>query len=125
MRSLLKSMKVKKINDIQKYNVDIFAIGSDWVGKFDYINEYCEVVYLERTKGISSTELRAENQGILKLGVFGHGRIASRFVVESKYVSGVNVEGVLGINEDSLKRFASENELKFYETDVDKFLEKS
>lgn len=121
---IIEEYEGQKINDIQKYNVDIFAIGSDWVGKFDYINEYCEVVYLERTKGISSTELRAENQGILKLGVFGHGRIASRFVVESKYVSGVNVEGVLGINEDSLKRFASENELKFYETDVDKFLEK-
>ena len=48
----------QKIDDIQKYDVDIFAIGSDWVGKFDYLNEYCQVVYLPRTEGISSTMLR-------------------------------------------------------------------
>ena len=54
------------------------------MGKFDYLNEYCEVIYLERTKGVSSTQLRAENNGILKLGVIGYGRIANRFIVESK-----------------------------------------
>ena len=48
----------QKIDDIQRYNVDIFAIGSDWEGKFDYLNEYCKVVYLPRTEGISSTQLR-------------------------------------------------------------------
>ena len=36
----------QKLIDIQEYNVDIFAIGSDWRGKFDYLNEYCGVVYL-------------------------------------------------------------------------------
>ena len=41
----------QKITDIQKYEVDIFTIGSDWVDKFDYLSEYCEVVYLERIKG--------------------------------------------------------------------------
>ena len=45
----------QKINDIQKYSIDIFAIGDDWQGKFDYLNAYCEVVYLPRTEGISST----------------------------------------------------------------------
>ena len=48
----------QKIDDIIRYNVDIFAIGSDWVGCFNYLEEYCKVVYLERTKGISSTQLR-------------------------------------------------------------------
>ncbi len=48
----------QKINDIQKYNVDIFAVGSDWEGQFDYLNKFCEVVYLPRTQGISSTFLR-------------------------------------------------------------------
>ena len=48
----------QKIDDIQKYDVDIFAIGSDWVGKFDYLEDYCVVVYLPRTEGISSTQLR-------------------------------------------------------------------
>lgn len=48
----------QKIDDIKKYNVDIFAIGNDWKGKFDYLKEYCEVIYLERTKDISTTQLK-------------------------------------------------------------------
>ncbi|WP_439242073.1 adenylyltransferase/cytidyltransferase family protein [Lonepinella sp. BR2474] len=48
----------QKIVDVQKYNVDIFAIGEDWFGKFDFLKEYCDVVYLERTQGISSTQLK-------------------------------------------------------------------
>lgn len=121
---IIEEYEGQKINDIQKNKVDIFAIGSDWVGKFDYLNEYCEVIYLERTKGVSSTQLRAENNGILKLGIIGYGRIANRFIVESKYVSGVNVEGVYGPNPNSLKKFADKHELAFYETDQDKFLDK-
>jgi choline-phosphate cytidylyltransferase len=121
---IIEEYEGQKINDIQKNKVDIFAIGSDWVGKFDYLNEYCEVIYLERTKGVSSTQLRAENNGILKLGVIGYGRIANRFIVESKYVSGVNVEGVYGPNPDSLKKFADKHELAFFETELDKFLDK-
>ena len=49
----------QKISDIQKYDVDIFTVGSDWVGKFDYLSDYCQVVYLPRTRGVSSTGLRA------------------------------------------------------------------
>ena len=45
----------QKYSDIKKYNVDIFTVGSDWVGTFDYLKDICEVVYLERTKDISST----------------------------------------------------------------------
>lgn len=48
----------QKILDVQKYDVDIFAIGDDWKGKFDFLGEYCEVVYLARTKNISTTELK-------------------------------------------------------------------
>ena len=48
----------QKIDDIKKYGVDIFTVGSDWKGYFDYLNEYCHVVYLERTKGISSTQIK-------------------------------------------------------------------
>ena len=54
-------MRGKKIEDIQKYGVDIFAIGSDWKGKFDYLNEYCQVIYLERTKGISEHPIERGN----------------------------------------------------------------
>lgn len=49
----------QKISDIQKYKVDIFVIGNDWQGKFDYLKEYCEVIYLERTENISSSSLKA------------------------------------------------------------------
>ena len=52
----------QKISDVQKYNIDVFVIGSDWRGKFDSLKEYCEVVYLERTDGISSTKVRNEIQ---------------------------------------------------------------
>ena len=81
----------QKIDDIQKYGADIFAIGSDWEGKFDYLNEFCEVVYLPRTEGISSTQLRAETQEVVRVGVVGTGRIAQRFVTEARYVNGIEV----------------------------------
>jgi len=55
----------QKIKDIQKYNVDIFAMGDDWMGKFDYLKEYCEVVYLERTKEISTTDIKKSIKRIL------------------------------------------------------------
>ena len=84
----------QKIDDIQKYDVDIFAIGSDWEGKFDYLKEFCEVVYLPRTEGISSTMLREDLQTDIKVGVVGAGRIAERFVPESEYVSYVKVNSV-------------------------------
>ena len=76
----------QKIDDIQKYDVDIFAIGSDWTGKFDYLNEFCQVVYLPRTKGISSTQLRDEMTQIIRVGIIGCGRVANRFPTEASVV---------------------------------------
>ena len=81
----------QKIDDIQKYDVDIFAIGSDWEGKFDYLKEYCQVVYLPRTEGISSTQLREESETVFHVGIIGSGRIAKRFVPESKVVNGIKI----------------------------------
>ncbi|EGR1835810.1 glycerol-3-phosphate cytidylyltransferase [Vibrio cholerae] len=49
----------QKINDIVSYNADIFAIGDDWKGKFDFLSEYCDVVYLERTDNISTTQIKS------------------------------------------------------------------
>lgn len=101
----------QKIDDIQKYEVDIFAIGSDWEGKFDYLNEYCQVVYLPRTEGISSTQLREESQAMYRLGIVGAGRIAKRFVPEAAVVSGVEAAGYYDPNPaaqiDSLQRYDS------------------
>lgn len=53
----------QKIEDVKEYNVDIFVMGDDWKGKFDYLEEYCEVVYLPRTEGISTTQLKQELKG--------------------------------------------------------------
>lgn len=88
----------QKIDDIQKYDVDIFAIGSDWEGKFDYLSEYCQVIYLPRTEGISSTMLRESKDEIYQLGIIGSGRIAKRFMSESKFVSRVEVLSVYNPN---------------------------
>lgn len=80
----------QKIDDILRYNVNIFAIGSDWKGYFDYLNEFCKVVYLERTQGISSTGLRAERRE-LRLGLVGDSRFLNKMENESHYVNGVKV----------------------------------
>ena len=48
----------QKISDIQEHGVDIFLMGNDWVGKFDFLKDYCEVVYLPRTDNISSTQIK-------------------------------------------------------------------
>lgn len=102
----------QKIDDIQKYDVDIFAIGSDWEGKFDYLNEYCKVVYLPRTEGISSTMLREGLQDEVEIGVVGAGRIAQRFVPEASFVSYVNVNGIYDIDDSQAYAFAYKHKLK-------------
>lgn len=81
----------QKIDDIQKYNIDIFAIGSDWEGKFDYLNEFTKVVYLPRTEGISSTMLRTETTTNVRVGIIGCGRVAKRFPAEADVVNGLKV----------------------------------
>lgn len=48
----------QKIDDIKKYKVDIFTIGDDWKGKFDFLKAYCNVIYLSRTKGLSTTKVK-------------------------------------------------------------------
>jgi len=57
----------QKVDDIKKYDVDIFAIGKDWEGKFDFLKDYCEVVYLDRTSGISSTKLKKSLKTLLSI----------------------------------------------------------
>jgi choline-phosphate cytidylyltransferase len=111
----------QKFRDIKKYHIDIFTVGSDWIGQFDYLSDYCKVVYLERTKNISSTMLRTQNQRIQRIGIIGTGRIANRFVPEAKLVSGVSVQGVYNPHRDSAERFARKWELDFYEQIEDFF----
>lgn len=90
----------QKIDDILRYGVDVFAIGSDWIGYFDYLKEYCQVIYLERTPGVSSSELRAEKQ-VLKLGLSGESTFLNKVEAESHFVNGIHVEGLYSIQKSS------------------------
>ena len=83
----------QKIDDICKYGVDIFTVGSDWIGKFDYLNEYCQVIYLPRTEGISSTELRAEERKI-KIGLVGKIKHIKKIAIETNFVNGIQISGI-------------------------------
>lgn len=83
----------QKIDDIRRFGVDIFAIGSDWKGHFEYLKEFCKVVYLDRTQGISSSELRAEKRE-LRIGLVGESGILNKFEKESGFVNGVKIVGV-------------------------------
>lgn len=113
----------QKFRDIKKYNIDIFTVGSDWTGKFDYLKEYCEVIYLDRTKNISSTMLRTQKTSIQRIGIIGTGRIANRFVTEAALVSGVNTQSVYNPHIKSALLFANrwgidayENLTEFYDS---------
>ena len=50
----------QKIKDIQQYQIDILVMGSDWTGKYDYLKDYCDVIYLSRTEYISTTDIKEE-----------------------------------------------------------------
>ncbi len=115
---IIEEYRGQKIDDIQKYGVDIFAIGSDWEGYFDYLKEYCEVVYLPRTQGISSTQLR-EERPMVNIGVIGTGSIARRFVPESKFVNSNAVVTAFNPNKEEGRSFCEEFGLEFSETEAE------
>lgn len=111
----------QKIEDIQKYGVDIFVLGSDWKGHFDYLKEYCEVVYLERTANVSSTIIRKDKFPIVRVGIVGTGRIAPRFVSEAKYVSGIEIECAYNPEKISALQFQQEEGISVYTDDMEEF----
>lgn len=78
----------QKIDDIRRLSVDIFTVGSDWTGYFDYLNEFCKVVYLPRTEGVSSSEIRAEKRKLI-IGTIGDKGLCNKFIREMQYVNGV------------------------------------
>lgn len=113
----------QKIEDIQKYGVDIFTVGSDWIGTFDYLNQFCKVVYLERTPDISSTALRKDKFQIVRLGIVGTGRIAPRFVSEAKFVSGISIVAAYNPEEKSGEKFGKKFQIPYFQKDYRAFLE--
>ncbi|MCL2663447.1 MAG: Gfo/Idh/MocA family oxidoreductase [Oscillospiraceae bacterium] len=114
----------QKNEDIQRYAIDIFTVGSDWHGAFDSLKSLCEVVYIDRTKDVSTTMLREQNQKIIKLGIVGSGRIAHRFMPEAKRISGINIEAVYNPRIQSAKAFGDAYELNTSTDDWELFLNK-
>lgn len=94
---IIEEYEGQKIDDIKRLNVDIFTVGSDWRGKFDYLKAYCRVVYLERTSGVSSTEIRSEQQPVT-LGLVGESPILNKIERESRFVNGLEIGRVFSIN---------------------------
>ena len=107
---VIEEYRGQKIDDIQKYDVDIFAIGSDWEGYFDYLNEFCQVVYLPRTQGISSTQLREERPTV-NIGIIGTGSIASRFVPESENVNNVVISAAYNPDAEECRTFCEKHNI--------------
>lgn len=114
----------QKMEDIQKHNIDIFTVGSDWEGTFDYLNTLCKVIYLERTPDISSTMLRTNQFKIVRVGIVGTGRIASRFMAEEKYVSGMNIIGAFNPKSNSGNAFHRKHNVTVYSQNYNEFLNK-
>ncbi len=112
----------QKIEDIQRYGIDIFTLGSDWVGRFDYLNQYCKVIYLPRTAGISSSDIRNRTQKIVRIGIIGTGRIAPRFLKETSYVSGIEVTEAYNPEEESAESFEQKYQIKTWTDHFDDFL---
>ncbi len=99
---IVEEFEGQKIEDIRKYGVDIFAIGSDWAGKFDYLKEYCEVVYLDRTEGVSSSELRSR-ENTLRMGLAGNSSNVDKVRREASFVDGLIAEEEC--REDSAEKY--------------------
>lgn len=109
----------QKIGDIIKYDIDAFVIGDDWVGKFDHLSRYCEMIYLERTKGISSTQIREESFAQYKIGIVADTPYDNDLIAESELVNGFEVKNVYCEDEavlnDFQKRYNVENACKTYD----------
>ena len=113
----------QKVHDILKYNVDIFTVGSDWVGKFDYLNEYCKVVYLERTEGVSSTMIRS-NENHLKLCLVSNEKQVMKNIADCSSINGLEISNVIfdkDLDFDKYKKVISDVDAVFFSSSIDKF----
>ena len=119
---IIEEFQGQKVQDVQKYGVDVLAIGSDWRGKFDYLKPYCDVVYLERTKNISSTQIRQSEQYV-HFGLMLDSTLDNDFVLESKYVSGVHVDRVFSENAELAAQVCADKELNGFYTQQDDFFD--
>lgn len=111
---IIEEYEGQKIDDIRRHDVDIFTVGSDWKGKFDYLNEYCEVIYLDRTEGISSSEIREEKRQV-SLGLVGNSIFLNKVFSESLYVNGLHVSSLLTSNVQNMNEKMRELKVASFE----------
>jgi glycerol-3-phosphate cytidylyltransferase len=102
---ILETHKNQKQEDMVRYGIDEFVIGDDWVGKFDYLNEWTKVVYLPRTEGISSTKLRNENITNLKIGIAGANGDGRRFLCEMRHVGFIEATALYDSSAKRVEKF--------------------
>lgn len=98
---IIEEYEGQKIDDIRRYDIDVFTVGSDWEGKFDYLNAYCRVIYLDRTQGVSSSEIRAKRRA-LRLGLVGENGMIEKHWREAGYVNGLQVAGICAADREAL-----------------------
>lgn len=118
---IISEYDVQIIDDIKRYNIDIFTVGSDWKGAFDYLKEYCKVVYLPRTEGVSSSDIRAFGSGT-RLGLVGNSTFLNEFYKESRYVNAIKTVGLCSGDELNLKSLT--NEIGFFTHSFNDLLER-
>ncbi len=119
---IIEEYQGQKVNDIIKYQADALVIGSDWKGKFDYLKNYCDVIYLERTKNISSTQIREDNDVLNRIGIATDELDDRGTILESKYVSGVHCENVFSDDLELAKGFYEKYDLNAYSNNYAEFL---
>ena len=113
----------QKIGDIIRYDIDTFVIGNDWEGKFDHLSKYCNMVYLERTKGISSTKIREETFDQYDIGIVFDYPDDNQLVREAKMVNGFEVRNIFCEDERKLdafkEKYGIDNAFDTYESMVE------
>lgn len=120
---ILETHKNQKQEDMIKYNIDEFVIGDDWVGKFDYLNEYTKVVYVPRTEGISSTALREKSVKNISIGIVGANGDSRRFLREAVHIMRIKISSLYDENKKDLKKFKDQySYINIYE-EYNRFLE--
>lgn len=112
----------QKISDIIKYGVDAFVIGDDWRGKFDHLSEYCEMIYLPRTEGISSTQIREETFDKHHIGIIADRCDDNTLVSDAPRVAGFDVTSVFSESQELADEFKETFGIAGAYTDLGDFL---
>ncbi len=111
----------QKIGDIIRYDIDTFVIGDDWKGKFDHLSRYCNMVYLERTKGISSTQIRNEIFKTYDIGVIADIVDDNQIVKEANTLNEFRVTSVYSDDEEIAADFKEKYGIDSASTDMEEF----